>query len=274
MADINSAEIILKRDRYKMKEMKNPKNKHWWFKHITGIIMAAALIIVMLVTSVEIAAYADFGFYEKEYTKYNVNDPTGIVNVEMDELVRVTVEMMSYLRGDRDDMVIYATVDGTEKEMFNAVEKYHMADVRSLFIKGLFIRRICIAIIILGITGLSLMYGFKNSIKSVLLDAKRVIMAVWAAAAVIVAAAVIDFTKVFYLFHYIFFDNMAWQLDGSISRLINMLPEGFFVDIAIRIGVIYILLNLIIIALAFWVKRGKLFSLSQNKKIGGTYEQG
>ena len=96
----------------------------------------------------------------------------------------------------------------------------------------------------------------------------------WAAAIVIVAAALVDFTAVFYMFHYIFFDNLAWQLDGEISRLINMLPEGFFVDIAIRIGVIYILSNLIILALAFFIKRGKLFSLSQKNIIGGTYEQG
>lgn len=245
-----------------------------WIRRITGIITGIALVLILAVSSVEIAAYSDFGFYEREYTKYKVNSPEGIVNMEMDELVRVTKEMMAYLRGDRDDMVIYAVIDGTEKEMFNDIEKFHMADVRRLFIKGLNIRRISIAIVVLSISFLTIIYGFKRSIKSVFINIKRVILTVWAAAIVIVAAALVDFTTVFYIFHYIFFDNMAWQLDGEISRLINMLPEGFFVDIAIRIGVIYILSNLIILALAFWVKRGKLFSLSQKNKIGGTYEQG
>lgn len=245
-----------------------------WIRRITGIITGSALVLILAVSSVEIAAYSDFGFYEREYTKYKVNSPEGIVNMEMDELVRVTKEMMAYLRGDRDDMVIYAVIDGTEKEMFNDIEKFHMADVRTLFIKGLNIRRISIAIVVLSISLLSIIYGFKRSIKSVFINIKRVILTVWAAAIVIVAAALVDFTTVFYIFHYIFFDNMAWQLDGEISRLINMLPEGFFIDIAIRIGVIYILSNLIILALAFWVKRGKLFSLSQKNKIGGTYEQG
>lgn len=243
-------------------------------RHTAGIITGLALVLVLAVSSVEIAAYSDFGFYEKEYEKYDVNNPAGIVNVEMDELIRVTKEMMSYLRGDRDDMVIYAVIDGTEKEMFNDIEKYHMADVRSLFIKGLNVRRISAAIVILGFILICFMDGFKAGIKSIFADVKRVLLTVWAAAAVVVIAALIDFTSVFYAFHYIFFDNMAWQLDGEISRLINMLPEGFFVDIAIRIGVIYIILNLIILALAFWVKRGKLFSLSQKNKNGGTYEQG
>lgn len=255
---------------------KNKENKAagLWVRRIIGIITGIALVLILAVTSVEIAAYSDFGFYEREYTKYNVNDSKGIVNMEMDELIRVTKEMMAYLRGDRDDMVIYAVVDGTEKEMFNSIEKYHMADVRTLFIKGLNIRRISIAIAVLCISLLSLIYGFKRSIKSVFINIKRVILAVWAGIIVVLAAALVDFTTVFYIFHYIFFDNTAWQLDGDISRLINMLPEGFFVDMAIRIGVIYIILNLIILALAFWVKRGKLFSLSQKNKIGGTYEQG
>ncbi len=248
--------------------------KNLWIRRVVGIITGIALVLIMAVTAVETAAYSDYGFYEKEYKKYNVNNPDGIVNMEMDELVRVTKEMMAYLRGDRDDMVIYAEIDGLEKEMFNDIEKYHMADVRELFIKGLNVRRISIAIVILGITFLSLIYGFKRSIKSVFVNIKRVLFTVWAAIFVVAAAAIVDFTTVFYIFHYIFFDNMAWQLDENISRLINMLPEGFFVDIAIRIGVIYILLNLIILALAFWVKRGKLFSLSQKNKIGGTYEQG
>ena len=262
-------------DREIMKRNNDRKEKtDLWIRRITGIIAGIALVLILAVSSVEIAAYSDFGFYEREYTKYNVNAPEGIVNMEMDELIRVTEEMMAYLRGDRDDMVIYAIVDGTEKEMFNDIEKFHMADVRTLFVKGLNIRRISIAIFVLCISFLSLIYGFRRTIKSIFINIKRVILTVWAAVLVVAAAAFVDFTAVFYIFHYIFFDNMAWQLDGEISRLINMLPEGFFIDIAIRIGVIYILSNLIILALAFWVKRGKLFSLSQKIRIGGTYEQG
>lgn len=254
---------------------KNKKDRvNLWVRRIVGIIIGICLVLIMAISSVEIAAYGSYGFYENEYEKYNVNNPNGIVNVEMDELIRVTKEMMSYLRGDREDMVIYAQIDGVEKEMFNDREKYHMADVRELFIKGLEIRRLSVIIIFLGIVALSLVYGVKKTIKSVFINIKRVIYTVWAFAAVVITAALVDFTTVFYIFHYIFFDNMMWVLDPETSRLINMLPEGFFVDIAVRIGVVYIMLNLIILALAFLVKRGKIFALSQKKTNGGTYEQG
>ncbi len=255
-------------------ETSENKRMHLWIRRLVGIVIGICSVLIMIISAIEIAAYADYGFYEKEYEKYNVNNPVGIVNVEMDELIRVTEEMMSYLRGDREDMVIYAEIDGTEKEMFNVREKYHMADVRELFIKGLEIRRLSVIIIVLGLLSLSLVYGWKRSLKSVVINVKRVIYAVWAFAAVVGAAALVDFTTVFHIFHYIFFDNMMWVLDPATSRLINMLPEGFFVDIVIRIGIIYVILNLLILAMAFLLKRGRMFVNKHEEKNGGTYEQG
>ena len=42
------------------------------FHHTIGIVASIALIIVLLITSIEIGAYSDFGWYEKEYVKYGV----------------------------------------------------------------------------------------------------------------------------------------------------------------------------------------------------------
>ncbi len=243
-------------------------------KRTIGIIIGICMILIMLISSVEIAAYSSYGFYEKEYTKYDVNNKNGIVNMEMDELIRVTKEMMSYLRGDREDLVIMATIDGVEKEMFNNVEKYHMADVRELFIKGLEIRRVSIAIAIVGIIILAMMYGAKRALYTALLNCKRVIFAIWAFGVIIASAALVDFTTVFTVFHMIFFDNDGWILDVSISRLINILPEGFFVDMALRIVVIYLFLNLIILAFAFYSKCARIKAVKFKTLRGGTYEQG
>ncbi len=243
-------------------------------KRIIGIIIGICMILIMIISSVEIAAYSSYGFYEKEYTKYDVNNKNGIVNMEMDELIRVTKEMMSYLRGDRDDLVIMATIDGVEKQMFNDIEKYHMKDVRELFIKGMKVRLVSIAIAIVGGIILVMMYGIKRALYTLLLNTKRVIFAVWAFAAIIASAALVDFTTVFTVFHMIFFDNDGWILDASMSRLINILPEGFFIDMAIRIVVIYLFLNLIILAFAFYSKCARIKAVKLKTLRGGTYEQG
>lgn len=233
-----------------------------FFKNILGITGGLALIFIMFVTAFEIACYSDYGFYEKEYRKYNVNNENSIVNMEMDELMRVTKEMMSYLRGDRENLIIYAQIDGTEKEMFNEIDKSHMADVRELFVNALTLRWICIFIFLLSALLRIPVSGVKNSILSLCKTIQYCIMILWILLAVLVIAACINFTAVFTAMHLLLFDNDNWLLDPDVSRLINILPEGFFVDMGIRIAVIFIIVNVIIFFLCFLVKRGMINAIS------------
>ena len=69
------------------------------------------------------------GYYEREYSKYNVTED---VHMEMDDLLDVTKEMMAYLRGDREDLHVPTIVDGQPREFFNDREIAHMEDVRGL----------------------------------------------------------------------------------------------------------------------------------------------
>ena len=80
--------------------------------------------------------------------------------------------------------------------------------------------------------------------------------------------AFVDFTGAFYKFHALFFSDYEWIFDARTSRLINILPEGFFVDTAIRIVVIFILFILIMGAILLLAKKVK----QRNNNLGGTYE--
>ena len=40
--------------------------------HLLGIVASIAMILILLISSFEIAAYSDYNWYEKEYEKYNV----------------------------------------------------------------------------------------------------------------------------------------------------------------------------------------------------------
>lgn len=240
--------------------------KSTFFRNLMGIVAGLALVFIMFVTAFEIACYSDYGFYEKEYIKYDVNNKNSIVNMEMDELMRVTREMMSYLRGDRENLVIYATIDGVEKEMFHEIDKSHMADVRELFVRGLAQRRICVCILILSVLVLILTNGIKNGILGVCSCIQYCIGVLWAVLAAVIAMACVNFTAVFQAMHVILFDNDNWLLDPNISRLINILPEGFFVDMGIRIAIIFIFLNVIILSLCFWAKRGIIGKKSKKRE--------
>lgn len=101
-----------------------------YFQHFLGILCAFCLMIIFLITSVEAVAYWTPGYYEKEYEKYGVAED---VNMEMEDLLDVTQEMMAFLRGKRADLHVPTTVGGVQREFFNEREIAHMVDVQDLF---------------------------------------------------------------------------------------------------------------------------------------------
>ena len=117
--------------------MKNNK----YLSYALGILFSFCLIVTLLITSVEAVTYWTPGYYEREYSKYNVTED---VHMEMDDLLDVTTEMMAYLRGNREDLHVPTIVDGQPREFFNDREIAHMEDVRGLFVGALVLRRICI----------------------------------------------------------------------------------------------------------------------------------
>lgn len=207
--------------------------------------LMVCLFLILIISAVEIAAYSDWGYYEDEFEKHHVITDSGLMNIEMDELIEVTKQMMSYLRGDREDLVIYAEIDGEVTEYFDERDKSHMVDVRNVFVTALDVRAGAFVMAIIIFANLCLLLNF-DAVKKLLFKAY-----LWTIGylslfiAAIAVWAVVDFTGVFYKFHALFFSNYEWILDPEVSRLINMVPEGFFVDIAIRIVVIFIMLILI-----------------------------
>ena len=202
--------------------------------HVLGLLCAFALMITLLITSVEAVTYWTPGFYEKEYEKYNV---TADVQMEMDDLLEVTHEMMAFLRGDRDDLHVPTVVNGQQREFFNDREIAHMEDVRSLFLAAIALRRACLAVILLTV---ALLFMLRADIRRVL---PRMICAgtvlFFAVLAVLAGIISTDFTKYFVIFHKIFFTNDLWILDPATDLLINIVPEPFFVDTAARIGLTF-----------------------------------
>ena len=98
------------------------------------------LIIVLFLTSIEIVAF-DLEFYENEYGKLNITQNTGMSD---DELMRVTKELLKYLRGEREDLKVPGIVNGESRLVFNEKEIAHMIDVKDLFMKGVKLRIVSI----------------------------------------------------------------------------------------------------------------------------------
>ena len=206
------------------------------FHYILGIVASIALILTLLITSFEIAAYSDYGWYEKEYLKYEVLDD---LEMEIEDAMYVTEEMMAYLRGNRENLVVDTIVDGKEREFFNDREKAHMVDVQNLFLGGMDLRLGAVTVFVMALVVLAFTKADWKKIlpKSFLIGVSSFIAVV----AILGGFIATDFNKYFVMFHHLFFNNDLWILDPYTDLLIRMLPEGFFFDMVIRIGVIFII---------------------------------
>ncbi len=209
------------------------------------------LPIIIILTNLEIVAF-NKDFYNIKYDKYQVVDNTGI---KKEELMEVTGELLSYLKGKRQDLKIYASVRGENRLVFDERDRAHMVDVQILFIKGTILRNILLIIFVLGLIFLLIK---KRKVEI----AKIFLFSIISATILILLLAIIisrDFSKYFDVFHYIFFDNDLWRLDPNKSILINLVPLGFFKDIVIKLGMyIFVSFATIVIISGLYLRKNKV----------------
>ena len=207
-----------------------------FLKYFIAFLGSISFIVAIFLSSVQVAVYGDIdGYFLKEYIKYNVFEN---VDISENDLMYVTYGMLDYLDDKRDDLVIYTTVNDEEREFFNEREKAHMYDVKNLFNSGKSIRAKCLILTIFTYILVILKdKSFLSTISKGFLGAFTFVLATTITLTAIISS---NFTKYFTIFHQIFFDNDLWLLNPKKDLLINIVPEGFFVDTAIRIGSIFI----------------------------------
>ena len=235
-----------------------------WYR-VTITFTMLLVIFALLITGFQLAVYGDshYGFYKKEYEKYRVTDD---LNMKIDNVMAVTEHMMAYLIGKEEKLSIVTDVDGEHQDFFNEQDRLHMADVRNLFLGGLKLRNYAVILaIILMIVLRAKKADFRRLVPQGYLQALFVYLIL---AAILGVAMSIDFTSCFTLFHKLFFTNNLWIFDPETDYMIRMLPEGFFSDMVIRVGVIFIVLLAVpgVTAVVYSWKRKK-------KEISKTYKR-
>ncbi len=229
------------------------------FYSLLSAIFAVMLLFILLITSFEAVCYWTPGYYDDEFRKYQVADElkywTG-EEMSYEAFDEVITQTMSYLRGNRENLIVETEIDGYPQEFYNENEKSHMADVRDLFVLCITLRAIgilcCIAIaafLIILEHGRAFHYLGRGFF--------RVCIGIFLVAAGFGILAASDFTKYFTIFHEIFFSQGNWMFDPRESRMINMLPEGFFSDTALRILLCFLGSVLVLMIPSFFLSRKK-----------------
>ena len=208
---------------------------------VVGYAAALCVLALILCESVFVPAFLPY-FYHYEFDKRGIPES---IRVEKDELMYVTGELLDYMRGRRDDLVVSAVVGGETREFFNQREKDHMVDVRILFEIGYRIRNTAFWALLLAVL---IMAAMKVRIPYVLARCCReVLTAFLILSIVLIVVIALDFNRAFNTFHDLFFNNDLWVLDPSTDLLINIVPLGFFMDITLFIAVMIVSVSLFII---------------------------
>lgn len=200
------------------------------FKICTAV-AAFAFLVIVLVTAAEAAIYSDFHYYQKEYQKYGVLRE---LDMRMEDVMKVTNEMMDYLCDKRSDLEVDTVVGGEQREFFNAREKAHMRDVKKLFLSALYMRRV--ACFVFAVAVACLIFRKEAWMRLFALCYMAETTVLFLAAGILGYLFTKDFNRCFVKFHELFFDNDLWLLDPDTDLMIRMLPEGFFADFTVRIA--------------------------------------
>lgn len=202
------------------------------------VLMALCLNLVYLASAIQYGA-TDEAFFDKTFAKLDSQSKTGLNDGDFEA---VKQKLIDYVGLRTKNFSVPVTLEGRQVDFFNERERAHMVDVQNLFylndgiLKG--------AVVLLVLIYLFGRFGLKKN--KLLVDSLAissvVMLVVMGFLGLLVSQ---DFNAVFIKFHELFFTNDLWLLDPTTDRMIVLLEEQFFNDIAIHIGTYTLLLALL-----------------------------
>ncbi len=195
------------------------KRSWFWLYVLTAML----LVVGVLYTLIEGLMY-DRRFFDEQYRQYGQAEHIGMSH---EDLMAATDKLLLHMEGKSDDMVVYATVNGVEREVFNEQETLHMQDVNAL-IRGFSLFRY-LAFALAGAAAVAFVFVCKRNRLRTL--AKILLMACLMLAGLFLILglwAALDFSSFWTSFHHLLFTNDLWLMNPYTSIMINMFPAQFF----------------------------------------------
>jgi integral membrane protein (TIGR01906 family) len=191
---------------------------------------------------------------------YNRAETAAEIGIDNADLMRVTAELLDYMRGRRDSLEgITAEVAGRDarasryygQNFFSATEIRHMLDVRVLYDWLFIVRNVTFFAFVAMYLGMALMRA--RPLYLVFRCAREVLVGFFALMVLTAGVIAIDFERSWDIFHYIFFRGDAanyWRLTPFVDLMINMFPLQFFLNISIFVAALITVFSGIVIACA------------------------
>ena len=213
------------------------------------IIGTSLLILTLLLLSNLEAVAFDLSHYQTQFRLLERPAATGMTE---GELLRVTGEILAYLRGQRPDLDLVAEINGQSLPLFTQRELEHMVDVRNLFFLGFQVRKgALVLLVVLAVLAITMDKG-GSTLDKRLYIVNRASLAALIAVAVMALVFSLSIDYWFEVFHLLSFDNDLWILDPARHNLIKMFPQACFFNTTRKIVGRSLLHLLILASASYW----------------------
>ncbi len=205
-----------------------------------GLVTAGTALVVSFVALVFLLAVQgvalNIDLWQRQWERLGVHYET---RMSQEDLARAGRALISYLKGDIRSPQMTVVIDGRERALYGSREIQHLADVKELYRKGIFLRNVLYVIVpsLAGLafalwrtmTFLTVLDSFMGFVRFYLARIALIAgVGVLALALFLAVPAVVDFSNWWTGFHRISFSNELWLLDPSTEWLIKMFPLEFF----------------------------------------------
>ncbi len=206
-----------------------------WPVQSIKIILSALFLVafaVFLVTSNVRWAFNSVELYELGFSRHQVDRTTGLTQ---QQLSLGAHQIRDYFNSSEELLSLRITVGSAERELYDEREILHMRDVKELawnvyrVQEGMFLYLLLFSALGFFIMGNDFAGRFRRLlIKGSVLTVTLV--------GLVGLASLALFGPLFRLFHVVSFRNDLWQLDPYSSYLVQMFPQGFWLDATLLIG--------------------------------------
>ena len=218
-------------------------------KVVSGIIFGIALVVCTVMGS--FATFATNADYYKQ-----VQDELGVthssVGLSSDENMMIANDSLAdYMAGRIDDMQVTVTNYGAEVQLWSDQALKHMKDVRDLVSTWTTISWALAVYMACYIVYNVLSKRGRSRIVRAVIGTYETVGVVLAILAMSIIA--FGFGDVFTIFHKIFFTNNDWLFPSN-DLIVRLLPQQFFLNMAITGGVIIAVVSILLLAVAIWYR--------------------
>jgi integral membrane protein (TIGR01906 family) len=205
------------------------------------------LVFMVFILTISIMAISfNPDIYVRLFEKYHVDHQSGLSFVQLDKFAENTT---SYLRGSTNNFNIKIDETKDGEYAFNNREVLHMKDVKSIFNRIRYTNYISLFLVALMILAVRL----NSDIRKKCFKFQIVFTGFFIGLLFLLIK--VDFSKYFIKFHELFFSNDLWLLNPDTDLLIRILPSGFFLDMAVIIIGLFLLLSLIFFGVGLTLNR-------------------